>query len=237
VRWLLVLVALGACHDDRAILYPWDERGVVCSQPVDDLTEKVPWHEVEGAMNLAARDDQVVLLHAHTPGATISIAGLEHVLELADHYGLEYLTYRDLAAPDATPRAGIALALDDNGIEEWMGIRQQLAAHGAHVTYFVTRYISRSDEEHADIHVLADDGNDIEPHSVNHYHAPDYAAAHGVDGYMVDEMMPSLDELEADGYPPATAYAYPFGVHTDALDTAILAQVPRVRVSPGSCPY
>jgi hypothetical protein len=50
-------------------------------------------------------------------------------------------------------------------------------------------------------------------------------------------MQPSIDGLVAAGYPPPSAYAYPFGETTDELNAAILKIVPRVRVSPGSCPY
>ena len=61
--------------------------------------------------------------------------------------------------------------------------------------------------------------------------------AHGLAAYLSDEVQPSIDGLVEAGYPPPAAYAYPFGEATDELNAALLAIVPRVRVSPGSCPY
>ena len=42
--------------------------------------------------------------------------------------------------------------------------------------------------------------------------------------------------LCAAGYEP-TAYAYPFGEHSDAMDQALIPYVDKLRVSPGGCPW
>jgi len=223
------LAGLGACHDEHWLTYPWDDRRVLCSQAIDDMTLNVPWDLVEDQMLDAAQTRSVLVLHAHTPGATISTAAIERVLTLADRRGLAFVTFRELD-PAAPPRAGLALAFDDNAIDAWFGARDQLAAHGAHVTFFVTRWHSRSDRERAELRILADDGHDIEPHSANHLHAPRYVHDHGLDAYLADEVMPSIDGLIASGYPPPTVYAYPFGQNSPEL-------VPHVRVSTGTCPY
>jgi hypothetical protein len=227
---------LAGCHGEHWLTYPWDDRRVLCSQPVDDLTLDVPWDLVEDQMLDAAQTRSVLVLHAHTPGATITTGAIERVLSTAEDRGLAFLTFRDLD-PSATPRAGLAFAFDDNAIDAWFGVRDLLAAHGAHVTFFVTRWQTRSDTERAELRVLADDGHDIEPHSTNHLHAPAYVKEHGMDAYLADEVMPSIDGLVQAGYPPPTTYAYPFGQNSPALDEAILQIVPRVRVSTGTCPY
>jgi hypothetical protein len=233
---VLASTMLAGCHDEHWLTYPWDDRRVLCSDPIDDLTETAPWDVVEDQMQVAERTHSVLLLHAHIPGVTISIAAIERVLVMAEQHHLAYVTFRELDA-GASPRAGLALAFDDNGIDAWFGVRELLAAHRAHVTFFVTRWYSRSDQERGELRQLADDGHDVEPHSVNHLHAPDYVRAHGLAAYMSDEMQPSIDGLLEAGYPPPTTYAYPFGESTDELDIAIFPIVPRVRVSPGSCPY
>jgi peptidoglycan/xylan/chitin deacetylase (PgdA/CDA1 family) len=158
------------------------------------------------------------------------------VLHRAQEHHLAFLTYRELD-PAATPRAGLALAFDDNAIDAWYGLRDMLRANGAHVTFFVTRWYSRSEAERAELAELAADGHDIEPHSVNHLHAATYALQHGVAAYLADEAIPSIEGLTRAGYPPPTIYAFPFGEDTIDLDDALLAKVPRLRVSPGSCPY
>jgi len=227
---------LAGCHDEHWLTYPWDDRRVLCSDSIDDLAAAAPWDVVEDQMQIAERTRSVLTLHAHTPGVTISLAAIHHVLVLAEQHHLAYVTFRELDAR-AAPRAGLALAFDDNAIDAWFGVRELLASHGAHVTFFVTRWSSRSDQERAKLRQLADDGHDVEPHSVNHLHAPDYVRAHGLAAYLSDEVQPSIDGLVEAGYSPPAAYAYPFGETTDELNTAILAIVPRVRVSPGSCPY
>jgi hypothetical protein len=233
---ILASAMLAGCHDEHWLTYPWDDRRVLCSVPIDDLSETAPWEQVEDQMQIAERTRSVVLFHAHSPGVTISLAGIHRVLLMAEQHHLAYLTFRELD-PGAPPRAGLALAFDDNAIDGWFGLRELLALHGAHVTFFVTRWYSRSDQERGELRELFGDGHDVEPHSVNHLHAPDYVRAHGLQAYLDDEMQPSIDGLVEAGYPPPNTYAYPFGETTDELDVAILKIVPRVRVSPGSCPY
>jgi peptidoglycan/xylan/chitin deacetylase (PgdA/CDA1 family) len=229
-------LSLAACHDEHWLSYPWDDRQIFCSLPVDDLSTAPDWDLVDEQLDVAARTNAVALMHAHKPGTTISIAGIERVLTMADQRHLPFLTYRELEA-GAAPQAGLALAFDDSSIIEWYGIRDQLAAHRAHITLFITRWHSRSDEERAMVRTMADEGDDIEPHSVEHLDPIDYVHDHGIDAYMADEVIPSFDALTQAGYPAATIYAYPFGRSTDELNSAVLRIVPRVRVSPGSCPY
>jgi hypothetical protein len=232
----LVLAAAG-CHDEHWLTYPWDGRGILCSQPMDDLKESVPWNLVEDQMEMAELTKSVLTLHAHIPGESISVAAIERVLDMADKHHLAYVTYRDLAAPNPTPRAGLAFAFDDSAIYAWFNVRDLLRAHHARVTFFVTRWAQATDRDHDELHTLYGDGHDVEPHSVMHLLAPPYVHDHGLAAYLSDEFQPSIDALVASGYPPPAAYAYPYGRDTAALDDAILKVVPHVRISPGVCPY
>ena len=234
MKWLAACALVAGCMRDDRLAYTWDDRQVLCSDTIDNMHQDAPWHLVEDELRAARDERRVALFHAHAPGATIDERAIRHVLEVADRYHLEYFTYRDLVP--GRPRAGLALAFDDNAVDAWMSMRDLLAEHHAEVTFFVSRYSLITDQQRAEIDQLAADGNDIEPHSVMHLHAPKYVADHGLDAYMTDEALPSMQVLEAAGYTP-TAYAYPFGQHTQALDDAILANVAHVRVSLGSCPY
>ena len=236
VALALVLAAAG-CRDEHWLTYPWDERGILCSQPVDNLKESVPWELVEAQMELAELTSSVLTLHAHIPGKSISVEAIEHVLDRAEAHHLAYVTYRDLAAPNPTPRAGLAFAFDDDAISAWFSVRDVLLAHHARVTFFVTRWAMASDSDRVELHTLYGDGHDVEPHSVRHLLAPPYVQEHGLAAYLSDEFQPSIDALVASGFPPPAAYAYPYGRDTAALDDAILKVVPHVRVSPGVCPY
>jgi peptidoglycan/xylan/chitin deacetylase (PgdA/CDA1 family) len=234
---MFVAAATGACHDEHWMTYPWDDRSVLCSQPTDDMVEHVPWETIEDQMEVAHVSNSVITLHAHIPGETVSRGTIEHLAELAEQHGLEWVTYRDLAEPNPRPRAGIAFAFDDSRVDAWYSVRDILQAHHAKVTLFVTRWAQASDDDRDQLHQLFADGHDVEPHSVMHLLAPKYVEDHGFDAYMTDEFQPSIDILQQDGYPGPAAYAYPFGRDTAELDDAILKVVPHVRVSPGVCPY
>lgn len=229
---LAVGAALSGC---TGVTYEWDDRPVLCSQVIDDITNHTPWQMVENGMTEARIRHSVLLLHAHIPGVSISTDAIERVLTMAEAHHLAFLTFRELQA-GATPRAGLALAFDDNAIDAWFSVRDRLAAHGAHVTFFVARWYSRSDAERAELAMLAGAGHDVEPHSVNHLHAPAYVHDHGLDAYLADEVVPSIEALTQAGYPPADTFAFPFGDTTDEITAAVLRIVPRVRVSMSGCP-
>jgi hypothetical protein len=232
---LALALALGACHDGNYLSYQWDDRRVLCSEAVDDLTAPSQALLVEDEIQFAADQRRVALFHAHKPGVTVTRSMIERILTLADRAGLEYITYDELKP--GPRRAGIALAFDDSAVDLWLSTRDLFEAHHARVTFFVTRWYLMPDDFHAGLAELAAEGHDIEPHSVNHLRATDYEREHGVDGYLQDEVLPSIDVLVAAGFHRGTTYAYPFGLHTHELDTAILQYVDKVRVSPASCPY
>jgi hypothetical protein len=230
----VAVVLLAACHDGDYLSYGWDDRDVLCSEAIDDLTAPSEELLVENELELAHDQQRVALFHAHKPGVTVTYAMIERTLELADKWDLDYVTYNELVA--GPKRGGLALAFDDDAVDLWMTLRDTLAAHHARVTFFVTRYYKMTDATRAELETLAADGNDLEPHSMNHEQVRPYLAAHGVDGYLTGEALPSLDVLAAAGHPP-TSYAYPFGHHSDELDHAMLQHVQRVRVSPAACPW
>lgn len=227
-------LAVAACHDGSYLSYEWDDRKVLCSFSIDDLTAPSPSLLIEEQIQYAAGERRVMLVHAHTPGVTVSRDQLDHVMTLADQAGLDYFGYDDLSPGPRRP--GIAIAFDDNSVDEWLSVRDLLTAHHARVTFFVSRYDELTDDQRFGLDRLAADGHDIDAHSVHHIHAPDYIHAHGVDAYVNDEVLPSLAALDQRGYHP-TSYAYPWGQYTDAANALILQHVARIRVTLGTCPY
>lgn len=228
-------LATAGCHDANWLTFDWTDRPVLCSQTIDDY-DGPPWKKIEDQMKVARAGNYVVLLHAHIPGKTVPASSIEHMLDLAARYDLPTLTYRELD-PAAPARRGVAFAFDDNAVDRWFGIRELLKRRHAKVTFFLSRWQKLTPDERAELRMLADDGHDIEPHGMAHRPVSDYVRDHGVAGYMEDEALPSMDDLVGAGYEPPTIYAYPFGERPDELDSAILEYVPRVRVSPRSCPY
>jgi hypothetical protein len=231
----LIAIALAGCHDEDWLQYSWDDRRIVCSHTLDDITQDAPWGRIRDQLETARRRGSAALLHAHIPHVTISPARLLAVLDLADRLGLAYVTYGDFT-PGAPPRPGLALAFDDHAIGAWFEQRELFLERGVRVTFFVSAYFQATDEERAMLAQLAADGHSIQAHSVRHLDPRRYVAAHGLQAYLADEALPSIELLREAGYAP-TAYAYPFGLNSDALDEAMLQHVERVRVGPRPCPY
>ncbi|HEU0034733.1 MAG TPA: polysaccharide deacetylase family protein [Kofleriaceae bacterium] len=233
MKRLAVVALLAGCTSDEFI-YAWDDRPVVCSIPIDDITKDAPWDLVETQLDTAEHSAVVALVHAHIPGVTISSAAIERILDGAEQHGLSFVTYRDLAA-GTPPHPGLALAFDDQEIDAWFDIRETLLARNARVTFFLTRFDSRTPEQLDKLAILAGDGHDIEAHSVMHLPAIPYVDEHGLPAYVADEVVPSIEILQQAGYEP-TVYAFPFGASTRELEAAVLEHVDRVRVGPGTCP-
>ena len=240
MRIALVLLALAACGDNDThhapdyLSYTWDDRKVLCSDAVDDLANPVNWKLIEAEIDQAAKENWAVILHAHTPGVTVSRDALVNLFSLADAAGLDYVTFDELVP--GTPRGALAFAFDDNAPDAWMTVRDLLESHHAKITFFVSRWDTMSSAQHDELATFAKDGHALEPHTVHHLHALDYIKTNGLDAYLADEYQPSMDVLTAAGYHPHS-FAYPFGEHDASLDSALLERIGRVRTTPGECPY
>lgn len=211
--------------------YHWDDQRVLCSVPLDDISKSLDWEDVDSQLDYAKDNNSVAIIHAHKPGETVTLGAIERLFTDAEERGLAPITFREFDGPK---RAALAFAFDDNSPELWLTAQDIFAAHNAHITLFVARWPTMTDEQHADISMLAADGHDLEPHSISHPNAVKYVDANGLDAYINNEVLPSFAPLEQLGY-PATTYAYPFGAHDDAIDKAVLAHVARVRAV-GQCP-
>ena len=224
---LLLLPGCFTSIDDHdSAFYNGDGRAVHCAVNLDDSTHN-DLASVDSALDRARDRGEVVELYAHKPGDTVSMAKLEHVLAGAQARGLPFVTYADFAT-GAAHGPGIALSLDDSGVDSWLAARALFLEYGARITFFVTRYARMNATRRAGLRLLANDGNDIEAHSVAHLRAPDIVDARGLAAYLADEALPSIDLLRADGY-PVVAFAYPFGARTSELDDALLQYVSVLR--------
>jgi hypothetical protein len=230
-----VAVALSACDFDDGMYFGWDDRRVVCAQSIDDLKFLIDLPRVLSHLDEAVAHEEVFDVYAHVPGVTITYELIDRLLDEAVSRKLSFVTYHDML-DHSNPRGGLALAFDDARVDEWFSLRDTLRRHGAHVTFFITRYSEFSEQGRAELAELAADGHDIEAHSVDHLNAVDYSARSSVDAYVTDQVLPSIEILRADGY-PATVFAYPFGAHNDQLDRAILEHTDLVRTTAGPCPW
>ena len=225
-----MLVSLAACQDSirdiDGAFYNGDHRLVHCGVNLD-TSARNDISSIDSALDRAQQRGEVAELYTHKPGYTVPIDKIEHVLAGAKDRGLKFYTYADFAN-DVPVTAGLALSFDDTYATEWVGLEPMFEQYGAKVTFFVAHYTSMADDEHAEIHQLANWGHDIEAHSVRHLRAPDYVENYGIDAYLHDEVDPSIAVLQDEGY-TISAYAYPFGARTAELDRNIGKRVSVIR--------
>jgi peptidoglycan/xylan/chitin deacetylase (PgdA/CDA1 family) len=208
------------------VFYNGDGRIVHCGIDLDSRAQ-LSVASIDSGLDRARERGEVVELYAHHPGLTVPLATIEHVLAGARDRDLAFVTYSDFAhKTDTAP--GLALSFDDASVDAWVALRPMFQRYHARITFFVSRYRDMTDEQHAELQVLAADGHDIEAHSVLHFRAPDYVEQHGLKAYLRDEMQPSIDALRADGF-EVNAFAYPYGARTGELDDAIARRVPVIR--------
>jgi hypothetical protein len=240
-RITVTLACLGAVgcglalRDDDKIYYSGlVEPQIQCAASIDDKFDVSAGDDDLGhAIARAHIQGRTLHLYAHDPGRTVSFATVEKVLAMAARRKMGMVTYRQLGT--GGKHGSIALSFDDDFVDHWTAMRPLLARYGAHVTFFVTRYAQLTDDQRRQLRALADDGHDIELHSVSHQNAVEYAAAHGVQAYVDDEILPELDAMEADGY-DITSFAYPFGARSDELDAALAPYFQRIRALRTTCP-
>lgn len=230
VACLVTTALLAGCQADLAdldgIFYDGDGRTVHCAIDLDTKAN-ISTASLDGALDRARDRGQVVELYAHNPQKTVKLSVIEHVLAGARERGLPFVTYTDFAHSGGLG-AGVALSFDDTSVRPWHDARPLFQQYGARVTFFISRFYAIADAERAMVRDLADDGHDIEPHTVNHVNSPQYVEEHGLAAYLKDEYQPSIDALEAEGY-QVSAFAYPFGARTDELDAALRVRTPILR--------
>ncbi len=231
----VVVMLVAACGDpvSDSVFFTYDDRQLQCGLPLDDYLVPENWDRLRDHIDTAAREGWVLDVYAHAPGVTISLPTLERALAMFDAAGLPYLTFRDLD-PAAEPRAGVLFAFDDNGVDSWIGVRSLLLRHGVRATLFVSNFHELDAKQRAALHALEKDGHEIESHTVHHLEAAVYAAEHGAQAYLDDEVLPEIEMLRADGFAPES-FAYPYGSRTPETDAAIGPHVRWIRTTPGTC--
>ena len=217
----VTVIACGDNHYANVPVFEWNESTAVGAYSLDHLAPDDA--ALLNAVDAATGGDAVVMFYGHDPPINTSYETIEAVLARAAAHHLGVFTFADLAA-GGSPRPGICLSFDDTEVDAWFALRDVLARHAAHVTFFVTEYAQFSNDGRAELHQLYAEGNSIEAHGVNHAYANAYIPAYGLQAYIDNEIQPSIDILRADGFTPV-AYAHPGGAHTRELDDALAERI------------
>jgi hypothetical protein len=230
---MLACIALAAACSHPSIdeideVFHRGPRRVLCAAGLDDSAGNDLDSALSG-LRRAAERKEILSLYAHRPGGTVSVDTIETLVKEAVLSEMGIVSYASLAlgAPSGQ-RGGLSLSFDDAHVDEWFDMREMLAYYGAKVTFFVTRFDRLSEEQRDKLHQLAADGHSIEAHGLRHQNAPAYVEQHGLDAYMEEEALPSIQLLRDDGFDPV-AFAYPFGSRTGELDDALLEHVQMLR--------
>lgn len=233
LRWLLALVVVVGCgdnelpdfkHNDQDPYWHWNGQANVGAYHLDQITP----HALELIEHrIDTLDDRVLVLYGHTQFNGVSRETLEAVFERAREDGVDILTFADLAA-GGPARSGIAVTFDDMEIDAWYDMRDLFAKYDARATFFVARYPEWTDEGRAKLHTLFDEGHSIEAHGLQHVNVCAYTAEHGLDAFITDEVMPSLEVLRADGFAPV-AYAFPGGAMGHEIVEDLAPMIPITR--------
>lgn len=205
---------------------------VLCAASIDDKYH-IDAAEIAHALDRAAREGMTLHLYTHSPGDTVQPATLDAMFAAATERGIAFVTYEELAL-HAVP-GSLALSFDDHSVASWTSLRPMFAQYHAQATFFVSEFLSLTEDERTQLRQLADDGHDIEYHSTSHQNAVDYTAAHGIDAYVADDILPALQAMRADGY-PTTVFAYPFGARDTTIDAALAPYFTNLRAIRSRCP-
>jgi hypothetical protein len=229
--WVALVAACGDSElpdfkpDDQDPYFHWDGQPMVGAYGLNELTPQaldLILHRIDTV------DDRALVLYGHAAANGVSRETLDAVFARAREDGVEILTFADLARE--TKRPGIVVTFDDREIDAWFGFRDIFAAYDARATFFVTQYQEWTDDGRQKLHVLYDEGNDVEAHGVNHVNICAYTATtgNGIDGYITDEVLPSIAILKDDGFAPV-AFAFPGGSLGNAIVDALAPLVPITR--------
>lgn len=220
MRLVACLLLLVACASE--------DPQVLCSESIDHAGSDPTWWSLDDQL---AHATEPLLLHGHVPGVVLQVSTIERVLAEAKQYHLPIIRYDQIAD---THRGALALAIDDNAIDDWYALRPLLMAYDAHMTFFVSRWYLQGAQQIDELMQLAADGNELEPHTVNHLQPLDYVAANGIDAWLANEVDPSIQVMRDHGLTPQI-FAYPFGARNDELDAAVLERLPLVRATGRHC--
>jgi peptidoglycan/xylan/chitin deacetylase (PgdA/CDA1 family) len=124
---------------------------------------------------------------------------------------------KDSAAPLG---AGILLTVDKPA-DTWYHLKDFLKENNVKLTFYVEGYQALHDSSRQILKEMMADGHEIAHHTSTHAHGDDFVREHGIDAYMLQEIISMRDSMRRDGFNPVN-FAYPFGDCTAELDRNLL---------------
>ena len=110
----------------------------------------------------------------------------------------------------------VLLTFDDTNVDEWFEQRELFNTYDVKVTFFITRPHQLTEEQIRKLKELIADGHEVGCHGMNHIKASEENQYQ----YIEMEIKPALQLLSDYGF-TVTSFAYPFGIATPYLDSAL----------------
>jgi len=131
---------------------------------------------------------------------------------------------------------GLALTFDDNYIDNWYSYLNMLDSFGAKATFYISSYQALTSIQKQKLKVIEQRGHEIAFHTTHHLNLPKYLTTHTLKETLDKEIYAGLHAMNNDGFYPRN-FAYPYGRHTVALDSALLKIFSSVRTLNGTPDY
>lgn len=229
---LAVATILGACGDNLYETPPyWAWTGEPVALGAYKLDGLLPDDSgMLGNVERAAEFGEVVLFYGHNPPIGTSYETIDALLSRAEQREVAAMSFAELAV--SKPQSAVCLSFDDTEVDAWYLLAPLLARHRAHVSFFVTEYAEFTDDQRSKLHELYANQHSIEAHGVHHIFADDYIPEFGLQSYIANEVLPSIEILRDDGFTPV-AYAHPGGGDSPELNEALAQYITFVRDTSG----
>jgi peptidoglycan/xylan/chitin deacetylase (PgdA/CDA1 family) len=131
-------------------------------------------------------------------------------------------------SPD--PEPGIFLSFDDYCVDEWYRLRDMFLQYDAHVTFYVTKFDTLTEDQIWLLKVLQKDGHEIGFHGAHHILSEYYIEDHSLKEYLKYEIATGLDTMNNHDFFP-TSFAYPYSAKYWGTDRELLKYFHTVRSS------
>jgi len=115
----------------------------------------------------------------------------------------------------------VVLTFDDAYVTEWGEMDKEMQSYSWKATFCVSNINTLTLSEINKLHTLQNKGHEIAGHSVDHRNATTFVAQYGIDKYLHQEINPMLHLMDFYGL-KATAFTYPYGARSAALDMTLL---------------
>lgn len=134
----------------------------------------------------------------------------------------------DIPIQQTDLQSGVVLSFDDDYVDEWFEVHNDLQKYDWKATFFITRINQLSEAKIQKLKDLKSYGHEIGAHGLNHVNAPTYFAANGANDYLNQEIYPMLALMNTNDL-AATSFAYPYGARNTTTDNVLLTEFQIIR--------